>query len=93
MPYARSKIALEHAGVLAEADDLAGVTARLPKAIEVLQESWEQLTSGHIPLVQLLVATTVSRAPGDYRVDTAAASVLRQLADAGLHLHPGERVR
>jgi DNA polymerase-2 len=43
--------------------------------------------------VQLLVAKTVSRAPEEYQVDTATALALRQLADVGLHLHPGERVR
>jgi DNA polymerase elongation subunit (family B) len=80
-------------GVLAEAEDLAGVPAQLPKAIEVLQESWDALATGRIPLVQLLVSKTVSRAPEAYRVDTATALALRQLADVGLHLHPGERVR
>jgi DNA polymerase elongation subunit (family B) len=39
------------------------------------------------------VSKTVSRALEEYRVDTAAALALRQLADVGLHLHPGERVR
>jgi DNA polymerase elongation subunit (family B) len=80
-------------GVLAEAADLAGVPARLPHAIEVVRESWAQLASGRIPEVHLLVPKTVSRAPEAYRVDTATAMALRQLADVGLRLHPGERVR
>jgi DNA polymerase II len=42
-------------GVLAEAEDLAGVPAQLPRAIEVLRESWAQLASGRIPQVHLLV--------------------------------------
>jgi hypothetical protein len=68
-------------GVLADAEDLAGVLALLP------------LATGLIPQVQLLVTKTVSRAPEEYRVDTAMTLALRQLADVGLHLHPGERVR
>jgi DNA polymerase-2 len=80
-------------GVLAEAEGLAGVPAQLPKAIEVLRESWDALTAGRIPLVQLLVAKAVSRAPEAYRVNTTTALALRQLADLGLRLHPGERVR
>jgi DNA polymerase-2 len=80
-------------GVLAEAADLAGVAARLPQAIEVVRESWGQLATGRIPQVQLLVTKTVSHAPEAYQVDTATALALRQLADVGLHLHPGERVR
>jgi DNA polymerase II len=80
-------------GVLADAEDLAGVPARLPHAIELVRESWAQLATGRIPQVHLLVTKTVSRDPGDYRVNTATALALRQLADVGLHLHPGERVR
>jgi DNA polymerase II len=80
-------------GVLAEAEDLAGVLAQLPTAIEVLRESWAELAAGRIPQVHLLITKTVSRAPEAYRVNTATALALRQLADVGLHLHPGERVR
>jgi DNA polymerase elongation subunit (family B) len=80
-------------GVLAEAEDLAGVPEQLPHAIAVLQDSWDALATGRIPRVHLLVTKSVSRAPGEYQVDTATALALRQLADVGLHLHPGERVR
>jgi DNA polymerase-2 len=80
-------------GVLAEAEALAGVEACLPRAIEVLQETWEALATGHIPLVQLLVAKTVSREPEAYQVETQTALALRQLAEVGIHLYPGERVR
>jgi DNA polymerase elongation subunit (family B) len=80
-------------GVLAEAEDVAGVQDQLPRAIEVLRDSWDTLATCHIPLVQLLVSKSVSRAPEEYRVDTATAVALRQLADVGLHLYPGERVR
>jgi DNA polymerase II len=93
VPVCVQRTQLAMLGVLAEAQDLAGVPARLPHAIAVLRESWDALARGRIPLVQLLVAKTVSRAPEEYQVDTATALALRQLADVGLHLHPGERVR
>jgi DNA polymerase II len=80
-------------GVLAEAEDVASLPVQLPKAIEVLQDSWDALATGRIPLVQLLVAKTVSREPEAYQVDTQTALALRQLGEVGLHLHPGERVR
>src|SRR5687768_8147789 len=70
-------------GVLAQAEGLAGVMAQLPTAIEILHESWAQLASRHIPLVQLLVSKTVSRQLEDYQVDTATALALRQLAEVG----------
>ena len=79
--------------MLAEAEGLAGVPGQLPRAMKVVRGSWGQPATGRIPLVHLLVAKTVSRAPEAYRVDTATALALRQLADVGRHLHPGERVR
>jgi hypothetical protein len=76
-------------GVLAEAEDLSCFPARLPHAIKVVRESWAQLATGRAPQAHLLVTKTVSHAPEEYRVDTATAVALRQLADVGLHLHPG----
>jgi DNA polymerase elongation subunit (family B) len=93
VPVCVQRTRLAMLGVLAEAEGLVSVPARLPHAIEVLRESWAQLVTGRIPQVHLLVAKTVSRTPSEYQVDTATALALRQLADVGLHLHPGERVR
>jgi DNA polymerase-2 len=92
VPVCIQRTQLAMLGVLSEAEELAGVEACLPRAIEVLQETWEAAT-GHMPLVQLLVAKTVSREPEAYQVDTATALALRQLGEVGIHLHPGERVR
>jgi DNA polymerase-2 len=80
-------------GALAEVETLAGVPEQIPKALGVLRDSWDQLATGHVPAVQLLVSNTVTSEPGEYRVDTAAALALQQLAEVGVHLHPGERVR
>jgi DNA polymerase-2 len=79
--------------VLAEAEDLSGYVARIPRALEVVQETWEQLATGHIPPLQLLITRTVSQAVEAYRVDNATALALKQLRAAGIHLHPGEQVR
>jgi DNA polymerase-2 len=79
--------------VMSEAGVLAGLEACLPRAIEVLQETWEALATGHIPLVKLLVAKTVSRDVRAYQVEAQTALALRQLGEVGIHLHPGERVR
>jgi DNA polymerase-2 len=79
--------------VLAEAEHLAGYAARIPPAFEVLQQTWEQLATGHIPPLQLLVSKTVGQELAAYRVENATVQALRQLRAAGIHLHPGERVR
>jgi DNA polymerase-2 len=79
--------------VLAGAEHLAGYTARIPQALEVLRETWGQLATGHIPPLQLLIAKTVGQEIEAYRVDNATVQALRQLRAAGVHLHPGERVR
>jgi DNA polymerase elongation subunit (family B) len=79
--------------VLAQAEDLAGYVARIPQAVEVVQETWEQLTTGHIPPLQLLITRTVSQEVDAYRVDNATALALKQLRTVGIQLHPGEPVR
>jgi DNA polymerase-2 len=78
---------------LAAAKTLVGCVARVPRALEVLRDTWEQLATGHIPPLQLLVAKTVSQELEGYRVENATAQALRQLRAVGVHLHPGERVR
>jgi DNA polymerase elongation subunit (family B) len=79
--------------VLTEAENLAGYVARIPKALEVLRDTWEQLATGHIPPLQLLVAKTIGQELEGYRVENATAQALRQLRAVGIHLHPGERIR
>ena len=78
---------------LVDAENLAACVARVPRALEVLRETWEQLATGHIPPLRLLVAKTVSQELEGYRVENATAQALRQLRAVGIHLHPGERVR
>jgi DNA polymerase II len=79
--------------VLAEAESLADCVAHIPRALEVLRDTWGQLATGHIPPLQLLVAKTVGQELETYRVENATAQALRQLRAVGIHLHPGERVR
>jgi DNA polymerase II len=79
--------------VLAEAKNLTACAAHVPRALEVLRDIWEQLATGHIPPLQLLVAKTVGQELEAYRVENATAQALRQLRAVGIHLHPGERVR
>jgi DNA polymerase elongation subunit (family B) len=81
VPVFLERTQLAMLAVLAEAEELARVTARVPGALEILRA------------VQLLVAKRVSRGPGAYQVDTAAALALRQIGEVGSRLHPGERVR
>jgi DNA polymerase II len=79
--------------VLAGAESLADCVVHMPRALEVLRDTWEQLATGHIPPLQLLVAKTVGQELEAYRVENATAQALRQLRAVGIHLHPGERVR
>jgi DNA polymerase II len=79
--------------ILAGAEHLAGYVSRIPQALEVLRDTWEQVATGHIPPLQLLVTKTVGQELEDYRVENATTQALRQLRAVGIHLHPGERVR
>ena len=78
--------------VLAEAKNLTDCAAHVPRALEVLRDTWEQLATGHIPPLQLLVAKTVGRAGGLSGGERYGAGIT-QLRAVGIHLHPGERVR
>ncbi|MBI3326558.1 MAG: DNA polymerase [Nitrospinae bacterium] len=78
---------------LAVAENLAECAARIPQVLDVLHDTWEQLATGHIPPLQLLVAKTVSRDLDEYQVDNATSLALRQLRAVGIRLHPGETVR
>jgi DNA polymerase-2 len=79
--------------ILAEAESLADCAARVPRTLEVLRDTWEQLATGHIPPLQLLVARTVGQELEAYRVENATVQALRQLRAVGINLHPGEQVR
>jgi DNA polymerase elongation subunit (family B) len=76
---------------LADAEHLAACVALVSQALEVVRDIWEQLATGHIPPLQLLVTKTVSQELEGYQVKNATAQAERQIPAVGIHLHSGER--
>ena len=79
--------------VLAEADDLAGFAARIPRVLEVLVEYAWRLREGQVRLEELTIKRTVSKEACEYKTNSQVGLASRQMAACGAAVHPGERVR
>jgi DNA polymerase-2 len=81
------------AEILAQADDLAGFAARIPKVLEVFVEYAWRLREGQVRLEALTIRRTVSKNADEYKTNSQIGLASRQMADRGVAVHPGERVR
>ena len=79
--------------ILAQADDLAGFAARIPTVLEVFVEYAWRLREGQVRLTDLTIKRTVSKEAGEYKTNSQIGLASRQMADRGVAVHPGERVR
>jgi len=79
--------------VLAQADDLAGFAARIPEVLEIFAEYAWRLREGQVRLEDLTIRRTVSKEAGEYKGNSQIGLASRQMADRGVAVHPGERVR
>jgi len=77
--------------VLFAARTAAEVRAAGPRVLDILTEAVVRLRGREVRAADLAVTTTISRAPEDYRNNAAVAA--RQMARAGVRLHPGERIQ
>ena len=60
---------------------------------EILQEYEIRLRSGEVRNEDLLVAKSVRQKVNEYKVANLTALALQQLAEAGIEIHPGEKVQ
>lgn len=79
--------------VLFEARTVAALREAVPRALDILAEAVGRLRDGEVSPADLAVTTTISRAPEDYRSHAQVAVAARQMARAGVRLHPGERIQ
>ncbi len=79
--------------ILGQADDLAGFAARIPRVLEVFAEYAWRLREGQVRLEDLTIKRTVSKEAGEYKTNSQIGLASRQMADRGVAVHPGERVR
>lgn len=79
--------------VLFEARTVTALREAVPRALDILAEAVGRLRDGEVSPADLAVTTTISRAPEDYRSHAQVAVAARQMARAGVRLHPGERIQ
>ncbi|HWU39287.1 MAG TPA: DNA polymerase domain-containing protein, partial [Candidatus Acidoferrum sp.] len=78
---------------LARADDLAGFKARIPEVLDIFTEYAWRLREGQVRMEELTIRRTVSKEAGEYKTNSQVGLASRQMADRGVAVHPGERVR
>jgi DNA polymerase elongation subunit (family B) len=81
------------AEVLARADDLAAFAARIPEVLEIFVEYAWRLREGQVRMEELTIRRTVSKEAGEYKTNSQVGLASRQMANHGVAVHPGERVR
>ncbi len=79
--------------ILFGARTLEQARARVPALLELLAEAVLRLRCGEARAGDLAITTTISRRPEEYRSNAAVAVAARQMARAGVRLHPGERIQ
>jgi DNA polymerase-2 len=79
--------------VLAEAKNIDDYQSKVPKILDLLLEYSLMLKNGQTKQEDLAVGKRISQEPNDYRVDSLTALAAQQLEDAGIPVHPGEKVR
>ena len=87
-----SAVQQEMLAIVSQADMLDELRERQAEAAALLELRCAELASGAVPLSQLVIQQTLSRAPEDYAVATRTALAAQQLIDEGIPVHPGESV-
>jgi DNA polymerase elongation subunit (family B) len=78
---------------LARGRNKAGFLDQIPNAYAVCQEYISRLHDDDVDLRDLILSSTLTRNPQEYRATSRAAVVAQQLVKAGRELHAGQKVR
>lgn len=78
---------------LAAAADVEECRACVPELLEILEDYRFRLKEGQVRAEELAITFTLSKTPDQYTQDSVQALAAKQLASAGVKLHPGESVR
>ena len=87
------KIQLEVLVCLAKARLIDEVADYLPEATETVCRAKRDLRSGHVPLEELVVMQSLSRAVEGYRSPSPAARAAMRLQASGREVAPGQFMR
>ena len=78
---------------MAKAGRIEELRSMLPELRGVVEEAVARLRGGRVPVEELAIVRRLSKAPGGYVANTAAAAVTRELCGRGVPLRPGSKIR
>jgi DNA polymerase-2 len=79
--------------VLSGTRNMDDYRSKIPEILDLLLEYSLMLKNGQTKQEDLVIEKRISQEPNDYRVDSLTALAAQQLEDAGISIHPGEKVR
>jgi DNA polymerase-2 len=79
--------------VLAGTENMRDFQSKIPEVLDLLLEYSLRLKDGQTKQEDLTIGKRISQEPNAYKVDSLTAIAAQQLEDAGIEIHPGERVR
>lgn len=93
MPRLVAQTEGEMLAILADAPTAAALPERVPEIVDLLRERMAELRAGKVRLVDLVVTQKLTKAPEDYRVQTATVRAAKQLHAAGKPARIADYVR
>jgi DNA polymerase-2 len=82
----------EMLAILREAGSLGELREKREEALLLLDERIAELERGEVDVRRLIVEQVLGRNIEDFKVNTRAAIAARKFRDAGIPIHPGEKV-
>jgi DNA polymerase-2 len=79
--------------ILAEAKGMDDYRAKIPRILDLLLDYSLMLKNGRAKNEDLAIGKRISQEPSAYKVDSLTALAAQELEDAGMPIHPGEKVR
>lgn len=79
--------------ILSGTKDRKDFQSKIPEILDLLLEYSLKLKDGQTKQEDLAIGKRISQEPNAYKVDSLTALAAQQLEDAGIEIHPGERVR
>ena len=78
--------------ILAEAHDFESYCQKLEEAREVLERYLARVETGSVNVEELVISRRLTRAPSEYKHNSATAIAAKQLERSGVMLRPGETI-
>ncbi|HKT21644.1 MAG TPA: DNA polymerase domain-containing protein [Nitrososphaerales archaeon] len=92
-PLAFARCQMEILKIMAQADSVSGVRARVPDCVEAFLGCADSLRRHEVPASELAYTTNLSKAPDEYTTMTVQHAAITQLTREGASLHAGEGIR